>query len=60
MISDNHEGYSVLIETEGTRTEECCVLITENGNGGFDYEFFDIEVEYKASNELFPPSALNK
>jgi len=60
MTSDDHEGYSVLIETEGTHTEECCVLITENGSGEFDYEFFDIDVAYKASDDLFASPALNK
>ena len=55
MTSDNHEGYSVLIETEGTHTEECCVLITENGSGDFD-----IDVAYKASDDLFASPALNK
>jgi len=54
------EGYSVLVEMEGPDSDECCILITQNNDGGFDYEFFDVEVEYKASVGPYADVALGE
>jgi len=40
----HYEGYSVLIDVDDE--EGLCVLITEGKNGEFEYDLFDIEVEY--------------
>jgi len=40
----HYEGYSVLVDVDNE--EGLCVLITEDKDGVFEHDLFDIEVEY--------------
>ena len=40
----HYEGYSVLVDVE--EEEGLCVLITEDDDGVFEHDLFNVEIEY--------------
>ena len=51
------EGYSVLVDTE---ENDLCILITENKDGTFEYDFYDVETERKGLIEPVPATGFKE